>query len=261
MMIFGLRFAFTQLFPLPKEEHRVICLPAAYVQSLRATAQADIQTAKNGENVGDTPFVSEGDVISAWWTRHILSYMPHNPSQTIALTLAFELRSLLAKDMLPASRAYIANAITTVFTFLSARDVLTKPLGYVAAAYRKAIVDLGTREQIEARMALDRTSKEQTGHASLFGDPWMHMVICSNWTKGKYFDIDFSAAVVKEGHHLGGQTQGRPSYIHFYSFAQRFPLMTPFVIIGRDADGNYWLQSGLKKEYWPKFEQALSETP
>lgn len=151
--------------------------------------------------------------MCAWWTRHILSCIPKDPSQAIAINIAFGLRWLLAKDMLPASSANVANAVTYVPAFMLGGDVLTRPLGHVAAALRKALAELGTREQMEARLALERTSQEKTGNAGLCGDPWMHMVVCTNWTKGKFHDVDFPATVVKEEGHLGGQKAGRPSYI------------------------------------------------
>lgn len=261
MIIFGLRYAFDQIFRRPEDKSRVIFVPASYVQSLRNAALADIIAEHKGEGGCDTPFVSEGDVMCAWWTRHILSRMPRDSTQTIAINIAVGLRWLLAKDMLPASSAYVGNAVAYVPAFMSARDVLIKPLGYVANAIRKALTELGTREQIEARLALDRTSQEETGNAALFGDPWMHMVVCTNWTKGKFYDVDFSAAVMKEGDHLGGQKAGRPLYIQPHAFAKGFSLISGFSIMGKDADGNYWLYGVLRKEYWPKIEQALSEKP
>ena len=185
-----------------------MCVPAAYVQSLCVAAWANMTAANHGENGADTPFVSEGDVMCAWWTRQILSCVPKYPSQTIAINIAFGLRWLLAKDMLPASSACVANAVMYVLAFMPAKEVLNRPLGYVAAALRKALAELGTREQVEAHLALDRTSREKIGNAGLFGDPWMHMVVCTNWTKGNFYDVDFSAAVVKEGRHLGAIWEG-----------------------------------------------------
>ena len=259
MMIFGLRYAFDQTFRRSKEETRVICLPAAYVQSLREAALADIKATNTGEGDGDTPFVSEGDVLCAWWTRHILSYTSQDLSQPVAIKMAFGLRWLLEKDMLPASSVYVGNAVMTVPAFMPARDILTKSLGSVASVLRKTLVALGTREQIEARQALERTIQDQTGNPGLFGDPWMHIVLCTNWTKGHFFDVDFSAAVTTEGRHLGGQQAGKPSYIQIHSSTPRFSLGSGFYILGKDAAGNYWLQSTLAKEYWPpKFEQVIN---
>lgn len=73
-----------------------------------------------------------------------------------------------------------------------------------------------------------RTSQEQTGNAGLFGDPWMHTVLCINTTKSKFYDVDLTAAVEKEGHHLRGQKARRPSYIQPHAFAKGFSLIEGF---------------------------------
>ena len=65
MIIFSLRYAFDQIFWRPKDESRVICVPAAYVQSLCNTARADITAANHGDNGEDTPFINEGDIMCA----------------------------------------------------------------------------------------------------------------------------------------------------------------------------------------------------
>lgn len=257
MVIFGWRYLCDQIFWQPKDEGRVICVPPAHMESLRDAALRDIKKLDNVEKNGETPFLSDGDILCAWWTRHILLCLRENQTQTIAINIAFGLRWLLAKDLLPANIAYVANAVTYVPTFMAAKDVLTKPLGYVAAALRGALAELGTRKQIEARLAIDRTSQDKSGSPALFGDPWMHMVVCTNWTKGKFYDVDFSGAVTKRGCHVGEQQMGRPSYIQLHAFAKGFSLISGFSITGKDADGNYWLYSVLRKEYWAKVEQAL----
>ncbi|MCJ1264218.1 hypothetical protein MMC22_004089 [Lobaria immixta] len=114
------------------------------------------------------------------------------------------------KSMLSASSAYVANALAYVPVFMSARDVLTKPLGYVAAVLRQALTELGRRDQIEARLALAGPRKNRPA------------------TLSKFYDVDLTAAVEKEGHHLGGQKARRPSYIQPHAFAKGFSLIEGF---------------------------------
>ncbi|KAL8791123.1 MAG: hypothetical protein Q9195_006067 [Heterodermia aff. obscurata] len=190
LIVFGVRFVCDQMFWRPKDEGRVICVPAAYVQALRNAALNDIDNERK----------------------------------------TFGLRWLLSRDLLHASSASIGNALTYVPAFMSASDVLTRPLGHVAATIRKALVELSTREQIEARMALDRISQDTNGNPALFGDQWMHMVVCTNWTKGNFYELDLSAAVVRKGNHLGGQKLGRPLYIQLHAFAKGFSLISGFSI-------------------------------
>ncbi|KAF2158980.1 hypothetical protein M409DRAFT_30514 [Zasmidium cellare ATCC 36951] len=252
MLVFTFRYLVDQIFWQPKDESRVICLPKSFVQTLKAQAAADIAAEQ------PSAYVSEGDVISVWWTRRIVSCTPVRPFQTVALNVAFGLRWLLAKDLLPAAKAYVSNAVTFVPTFMPAKDVLNKSLGQVALAVRQSLISLGTREQVEARLAIDRAAQEKTGGGALFGDPWMHMVVCTNWMKGSFYDVDLSAAVI--GDSCSGdkeRQQGRPSYIQLHSFARGFSLINGFSITGKDTAGNVWLHSVLRREYWQRIEQDL----
>ena len=261
MVVFGLRYAFDQIFWRPKDESRVICVPRTYLQSLKDNALADLTAAHDGSegnDAGNKPFISDGDLLCAWMTRHILSCMSLRPNQTIAINIAFGLRWLLSEDLLPSSSAYVSNAVTYVPIFMTAKDAMNKSLGYVAASLRKALVRLGTREQIEARLALERSTQDRSGYPALFGDPWMHMVVCTNWAKGNFFDLDFSAAVIVEGPHQGEQKLGKPSYIQAHAFAKGFSLISGFLVAGKDAAGNYWLQSVLRREYWSVLEQKFA---
>ena len=256
MTIWGLRYLSNKLWnPRQVEESRTVFIPATYVESLRETALSDIK--QSGRNLGDVPFLSEGDVICAWWTRQLVrAQISEHSSQTIAINNAFGMRWLLGEDLLPSSRAYIGNAFCMIPAFLSATDVLKKPLGLVAASIRQALVNLGTRQQVEAVAALNRASQDNGGVA-LFGDPWMHMIVCTNWTKADLFSSDFSGALVGESRHAGSQQCGRPSFIFAHAFAEGFSMINGFMITGRDVHGNVWLHGILRSEVWPAIEQRI----
>ena len=48
-------------------------------------------------------------------------------------------------------------------------------------------------------MALDRISQDTTGNPALFGDQWMHMVVCTNWTKGNFYELDLLQLLLGKG--------------------------------------------------------------
>ncbi|KAJ9641331.1 hypothetical protein H2199_005301 [Coniosporium tulheliwenetii] len=113
---------------------------------------------------------------------------------------AFTLATVLGNDHLPSAKAYISNAATEIYAFLTVRDFFTKPLSYAAYVVRRSMMEGGTRERVEALAGMKRQCLAQTGHSwPIFGDASMKMMSYSNWTKGKYFETDFSAAIVKEG--------------------------------------------------------------
>jgi hypothetical protein len=93
-----------------------------------------------------------------------------------------------------------------------------------------------------------------------FGNPGMHMVTYSNWTKAKLYELDFSSAVVA-GSASSGDPQkrrsGKPSYIQNCQFG--FTLPNGFPIIGKDLDGNYWLSGFTTQGTWAKLDSLLEQ--
>lgn len=139
--------------------------------------------------------------------------------------------------------------------FLPARELLTKPLGQVAAVICSALQALETREQVESFMACSRAAVSR-GSAFVLGDAWMKMVMCSNWTKGKFFQVDFSGAVLKG---QPGAGAGKPSYLQPHAFTNGSSLVDAFSITGKDARGNIWISGCLRRQYWPAVEEALTK--
>ncbi|RYP29907.1 hypothetical protein DL767_006506 [Monosporascus sp. MG133] len=224
-------------------EERMICVPAAYVEKLRARTVSDLVAAR--DDATEKRFVSDGDVLSAWVARALTrTVLPPTSDKIIMILNVFGLRGVLADDHLPRDKAYVSNAFAGIYTYLSAKDLLTKPLGYVAEAVRQAIVKHGTPAQLETRRFFDRDAIEKSGWPALYGDGWMNMLILSNWSKARFFETDFSAAVV----HGGGGTArtskvGRPSYIQNCKHMKNFNNWGTVPVVGKDGAGNYWLQS------------------
>src|SRR5262249_36842382 len=73
MVMFGLRFAWDMLWS-PVVETRTLYLPQRVVAQLQSQAQGELTTQDGGEK---SPFVSEGDVLTAWATRAVASSLPY----------------------------------------------------------------------------------------------------------------------------------------------------------------------------------------
>ncbi|KAK2036271.1 hypothetical protein LZ31DRAFT_561260 [Colletotrichum somersetense] len=330
------------------EEFRTVCVPAIYIDSLRKDAlQALRQEGSSIPGIGASrekhevhlpiPFLSDGDVLCAWWTRKIINSRVRKATKsnkTIAILNMMGLRGVMAQaGLLPKSGALVGNAIAPVPVFLRARDLVSEGplgLGRVAGALRLAIAQLSTRPQVEALLSLQRSShgkkdedkvnnkkasankgKGKPGLPVLFGDGGMHMIVCTNWTKADFFGVDFSPAVVDEigcdglwseervprsdlpfgdsnaspdvvvtgemgcdglweGEHemrskppspplAAAREMARPTGVHMHLITAGTPafLMSIFTILGRDANGDYWVQGRLRKEYWAHIEAAV----
>ncbi|KAE9571852.1 hypothetical protein CGMCC3_g11977 [Colletotrichum fructicola] len=221
---------------------------------------------QDGPNPSDaTSFLSEGDVLCAWWTKIATAHLPENASarrRTLVLNNAYSLRKALGGDTGPLplkstdsnkmDAPYLSNAVGFINVVGTMADVFDKPVGYMASRIRNAIKELGTTPQVEAAAALVRSTKMKL--PPFFGDKSMHMITYSNWTKTDLFNVDFSS-VVKTKDSGNKQRRGRPVYIQ--NNQAGFGLPNAFVIIGRDLDGNYWLSGYMSQGLWAKTEAAF----
>lgn len=256
MIILGLRYVCHMLRnPKSEESGRTIFVPAAYIQHLRENARSELKVLGTDSQV---PFISEGDILTAWWAQQLARAQLKPSNRQVALYNVFGLRGRLDQDLLPPDRAYVGNAFCPVPTFMTARDILIKPLGSVAAAIRRAYMDLSAGDQVEALLGLSRKAQDKGG-AALFGDPWMHMIVCSNWTKADLFNIDFSGALTQCPRE-GAVGAGKPSFIQGHFFLRGFTILSCFIVMGKDAEGNVWLYSYLQERDWVTINKMLEDT-
>ncbi|KAH6658522.1 hypothetical protein BKA67DRAFT_656711 [Truncatella angustata] len=225
--------------------------------SLASSASSDDTKPSSVGSLDDQPFLSDGDVLCAWWTKLAVSHLPASSRRTICLNNAYSLRSALADDLLPSGRPYISNAVAFVNVLLPLDDIVSKSLGHVASTIRQAIKELGTRNQVEAFTAMWRESSAKL--PPFFGDSGMHMVTFSNWSKARLFETDFSAALANPGPADEKRKPARPSYIQNCQFGLCLP--NGFPIIGKDNDGNYWLSGYMNKGHWEQVDKQLAQLP
>ncbi|KXH53977.1 hypothetical protein CNYM01_13644 [Colletotrichum nymphaeae SA-01] len=261
LIYFGFRYALESM--RFKDEHRIVCIPGAYVNEMRQTALQKLN-AKTAHDRGQAEaktvkFVSEGDVLSAWWLRHAVAHIRRGSNQTVAVFNPFGLRETFADDLLPRTKAYVGNAVMSAVTYLSAKDIQTKPTWEIASAIRQSLVEQTTREQVKSQAKAIRETRARTGYEPLFGDGGMHLVRYTNWTKAKLFDTDFFPAVVRQGRQDARRSTkpGRPSYIHYDVCMSRYNPRGSFPIYGKDAAGNYWLGGWVRKGMWDVISRHL----
>ena len=236
---------------------RIISMPHAYLASLQSAALDQINLASNEiENV--PVFLSQGDVLLAWWTRHLAPHISSAAKQTITVINVVEIRALLRVcGLLAAGKVYIGNAHAWVPFFMSAEEVVRSSLGDLARRIRHALATLGTQDQLEAFMKLQRAMPK--GRFAL-GDGTMTLVVGTNWTKMGMYHVDFSSAVV--GNCVGGRVQSpcRPSLVHYHPLT---PPQTSFMktvfVTGKDDCGNYWLIASHTRKVWTRIAQSMSQ--
>ncbi|XXH02546.1 hypothetical protein Hte_008922 [Hypoxylon texense] len=274
-LLFAVAYIWTTLVWWRGEETRMVCVPAAHIRSLHQGALDYLAAAQDEEDLRNSnryrdeekkaikPFVSEGDVLSSWIARLALLHLSRdsrNADQTVSILNAFGMRSVLARDLLPPTHAYVGNAVAGVYAFVTVRDLFSRPLGLAAAAVRRSIAEQGTRAQVEARAAVDLRRRQGGRSAAVYGDAGMAPIMVSNWSKARFFDTDFSAAVVRPGRPDPARRAnqvGRPSYIQPNGLVAGIPTRNSFPIVGKDAEGNYWFEGTLGRGLWGQVQEAM----
>lgn len=244
---YGLKQAVNFIWP---SENRMICVPARFSEDLRRNTMDELATVSSDEVLGEL-YLTNSDILCAWWTRILVSHSSCYPEQTITVNNAFDIRKALRSDLIPEGATYVSNAVGFINVLLSAKDVLEKPLAYTALEIRGAITDLGTRKQVESFFSLVRQNPGKL--PPFFGDSNMHLITFSNWSKANLYELDFGAAVTKGF----SADLAKPRYIQNTQLG--FTPPNAFPIIGKDREGNFWLSGYLKRGQWAEIESQFTE--
>lgn len=261
-ILFGARYFLTvDLLWRHREEERIVFLPSKHLQRMREHALEDLAMQQvKGHSLDQKPFVSEGDVLFAWWSRVVLRAEAPSPTRLVNMRNTCCCRSLLTElGLIPTGpNALVTNAVFGTLTFLSAGDILSKSLSATASAIRTSLVEQRKAEQLQALDAIRRDMLDNARHPALFGHPSMLMIMISNWEKAKLFEVDFSEAVVRRGLPvvLRKNPLGRPSSLQGTG-TRSYATRNTGAVIGKDAGGNYWLTYNLRKGCWSAVERQL----
>ncbi|KAK6857717.1 hypothetical protein PG995_005416 [Apiospora arundinis] len=256
MLSFGARFA-TDLLLNRVVETRTIYMPRKAVAELQRQAQADL-AAGDGSG-GEAPFLSEGDVLTAWVARAVALSLPKPRPMTVlqVLNARFRLPSLAS-----ASGVYIQNMALAAFTFLSP-EVARGPLGPIAAQNRRCLAEQSTEGQVLAFLRKLRRAAPSGRNPALVvcGEPAALLMPFTNWTRAEFFKAaDFSAAVIRVGD-TGPARTNRPGamiYHHASSMQQNAAARNVIVVLGKDHDEGYWLTGHLLPPAWVQIQEEIN---
>lgn len=241
-----------------REERHTICLPASCLQDLCRKALDELSTPifREGKSI---PFVSESDVLLAWWVRTLYGALGLRTNKIILVCNVLNLRTSLHENFMSVDSVYMGNALSMSPTFLEGRQILDEPVGQIALRIRRSLSKQRTMEQVEAMAALQLQAIEKTGYPALVGDPQMLILPCSNWHKARLFDMDFSAAVVPDSSQPNAQRSlnvGKPSYVNGIHYSPN-SLRNVLSVMGKDAAGNWWLTGVLRTDAWTHVREQL----
>ncbi|KAF2851249.1 hypothetical protein T440DRAFT_395284 [Plenodomus tracheiphilus IPT5] len=267
----------------PSESPHMVCMPGTYLEHLRREAYADLATAPDElltytnnnsapSNTPPKPFISDGDILLSWTFRLLTASNPTllSPPRPLLVLNVMDVRSLLSTttdgyaSLIPKSKAYVYNCVTASFSFFPrAIDMLTQPLGHVAARIRKDLATQRRRAQVEAVQRLARDTP-----FPMFGSGNMGLSAFSNWEKAKFFGLDFGAAAAVVGENAATHNTktnnmrktARPIYIQpFCTTPRGFIIRGAANCIGVDGKGNVWISCMIRSEFTPLLEAEIGK--
>lgn len=256
MLKWGLGYGVDML--VRAKENRMVCVPESYWRPQLDKALDELRTEAiaNGEDASKV-FLTENDILTAWTIRCVITPLDMNPTRLVAASIAMSLRKAFEGDLIPPASTgpYVGNAFGWANVLVSAGDVTSKPLSWLALQVRRAINEQGTRAQHEAYYTMVRESGMGLPIV-IFGNGDMAQVGFSNWSKAGLFDLDFAPArkEAREGPE-GGDVPCRPSYVQ----ENHGPIKPAdgFFVFGKDEKGNYWTSALKVKGQWAKFQEQV----
>ncbi|KAI0543715.1 putative LysR family regulatory protein [Xylaria curta] len=247
-------------FWYPQASLRFLTLPGKFVEKLSASARQELAAAQKVDDPSKA-FVSDSDVLCAWWTRLIVKSMNYPPNRSVCLMNRFDSRDILAKmGLLPSLNvSYFGNAAYSASDFTPARQYLSPgyPLGLLASKVRNSIQVHRTIEQLQAQDAAFRESKAKTGHLPLYGDPDMLLCVFTNCYRGRLFQMDFSPAIVGQDSQTKDPNRGLPVFLSSTGMESKWALRNATAILGRTNSGDWWLSSRLRHDHWDKIQEEF----
>lgn len=255
MMIFVVRFVWDLL--TKTMQPRTIFLPAKFMSRLRDTAEEQLRLDPNSES--PSPFLSDGDLITAWCSRNII--LSRSEKRSALIMNNIDIRSRLDKTF-SSGASYLGNLYFPASTLFLAGEVLKVSFGQMALRLRQAIVEQSSDTQIRSLVRTTKSSYESTGHLPLFGNADTMVMVSSNWSKARFREAaNFGPAVISSAVRANSNLQPPGTCVFYWGglIGSTDSLRDLFFIYGKDDQENYWLQGHLRPETWHRIQSEFDQ--
>ncbi|KFA50678.1 hypothetical protein S40293_04888 [Stachybotrys chartarum IBT 40293] len=228
-----------------------IYLSATYLASLRKVAEEELSKGRKS-----VPFISDGDLLTAWASRVIEKSSP--ATGTTAIYTIFSVRWRLGNTF-KRTAAYMQNTVLPCVVLLSHKESKSISLGEVALRVREQIVAQTTETQVRRLVRIAREWVASLGITPIFSFWDSRLVVCTNWTKARFFDVaDFGSAAVDLKEASGEvKSLGKPSFFWSIAISESDNLPNTFMVYGKDEAGNYWVSANLRDVTWRTIEREF----
>lgn len=241
-----------------QEAGRIIHFPGCWVDKLREEAMAELQF--RGVKKEDA-FLSHGDVLLAFWCKTTIAAQRLRSSRPVLIMNLMNIRGILEELPNPGATAYVRNATLASVTQTNVAELERMSVSELASRIRQDLEQQRQPAQVRAMVAWASNCLERGARAPLWGS-WNQIILAwSNWNRAWFYDIDFSSAIVLSARDSGNRTMmlGQPSYMTVGGQAEKMSLRNGDPLIGKDANGDWWVNWSMRAEAWSNVEKALEE--
>jgi hypothetical protein len=236
----------------PKPKTRTICLPRKVMARLRLETEMTLPSFLLGEKL---PFISDGDILTAWTLRTVATSLPQPQRMTAlhAINARFRLPTLIDSNDI-----CLQNMLIPGYTYLSSTEA-TGPLGPIALRNRQYLMEQATEAQVLANLREQYKSRDFSQRLYI-DHPDTVMVPYTNWTKARIYQAaNFRPAIqcAGEDEQTRCNPPGTPIYHQVAPVKPRRTMRFLMVVLGQDHGGNYWLTLTLSPMAWEKMMESL----
>ena len=238
----------------PAPELRMIYVPKGLIARLQTQARKEAV-----EDVGsqeDQRFVSEGDVLAAWFARVVALSEPKLRPLTIATLINPRFRI----PQLKSGGVYAQNMTIVAYAFLSPQ-IARGSVGSIALAHRRTLADQSTEQQMLSFLRVLHEDVEAGKSPRLFfGGADSLPLFVNNLTKADLVKAaNFGPAVLRQGEKSQLRANPPGTMVSYYNRPVNQPTgpANCFYMFGKDYRDNYWLMANLLPRAWTKMEEEL----
>lgn len=253
------RYGLDSLINRNIETHHIY-LPANFMAHLRRKAARELRTVGKENTAQPAPFVSDGDLITAWGSRMVLSSSSSKGTAVICNVFDMRKRLGLLGSSHSRAKAYLQNLILPSTTLLTTEEAGSLGVSQIALKIRDSIVEQTSEDQVRSLMRIARTWFSSLGSMPLFAS-WdtTRIIACTNWSKARFLDrADFGPAAITT-QEKSSVSRAKPVGFWGTTLAVDDNPRDTFVIYGKDQDGDYWVHAYLRRETWQLIKTELDQ--
>ncbi|KAI0972314.1 hypothetical protein F4678DRAFT_429959 [Xylaria arbuscula] len=257
LIMFLVNFVFHALTQRAESHH--IYLPASFLTGLRNQAIREWELTQQNQNQ-PMPFISDGDLITAWGSRMVLSSAKWKGSALINSFVDMRDRiDILKSSSTSCPIVYLQNLVLTSTTLLTPEEARNLTISQIASRVRQAVVDQTSNAQLRSLMRLTRDWFSRIGTMPLFVS-WntTTLILVTNWNRARLLErADFGEPVATDTKTPPCGRSLRPVAYWGTVSPVTDSWSNTFVIYEKDYDGDYWVHAHLQKETWKLIQSEL----